>query len=84
MSNCDLILFRAKALAIANNLTALTCTATMGDLTSLEELISEFIKSGELDNNVIQILWERFAMKIQGTTAAESRGAIILLSMASG
>ena len=46
--------------------------------------VCEFTKSGELDNNVIQILWERFAMKIPNTTTSESRGAVILLSMAAG
>ena len=46
--------------------------------------VCEFTKSGELDSNVIQILWERFAMKIPNTTASESRGAVILLSMAAG
>ena len=46
--------------------------------------VCEFTKSGELDNNVIQILWERFAMKIPNTNTSESRGAVILLSMAAG
>ena len=46
--------------------------------------VCEFTKSGELDNDVIQILWERFAMKIPNTTTSESRGAVILLSMAAG
>ena len=35
----------------------------------------EFVKNEDLDKKVIQVLWERFAMKIPGTTADDSRGA---------
>ncbi len=75
---------RAKALAVAANLTALTYGATTGDLTSLEQLICEFVQSGDLESKVIQVLWERFSRKIPNTTTAESRGALTLLGMAAG
>jgi len=42
------------------------------------------MKSGELGQSVIQMLWERFTMKIPGTTADESRAAVQLISMAAG
>ena len=40
------------------------------------------MKTGDIGQNVIQMLWERFTMKIPGTTAEESRAAVQLLSMA--
>ncbi|XP_046579520.1 LOW QUALITY PROTEIN: condensin complex subunit 1-like [Haliotis rubra] len=75
---------RSKALAIVTNLTALTIGATLGDLTSLEGLVVEFIKSGEIGPPVIQMLWERFTLKVPNTTASDSRAALLLLSMAAG
>ena len=46
--------------------------------------VIELMKSGELGQSVIQMLWERFTMKIPGTTADESRAAVQLISMAAG
>ena len=43
----------------------------------------ELVKLGDLDNKVIQVLWERFTCKIEGTSDAESRGALLLIAMAS-
>ncbi|KAL4220856.1 meiotic chromosome condensation [Mactra antiquata] len=75
---------RSKAQAIVNNLSALTVGATLCDLTSLEGLIAELMKSGELEQSVKQMLWERFTMKIPGTTEEQSRAAVQLISMAAG
>ena len=33
---------------------------------------------------MIQVFWEKFAMKISGTTTAESRGAVLLIGMVAG
>ena len=44
----------------------------------------ELVRSGEIDNRIIQTLWERFSKKIPDTTDAESRGALLLISMAAG
>ncbi|XP_014671209.1 PREDICTED: condensin complex subunit 1-like [Priapulus caudatus] len=46
--------------------------------------IVDFVKNGEIENSVIQMLWERFAMKIPGTTQDESKAALKLLAMAAG
>lgn len=46
--------------------------------------IVEFVKSEELDQSVIQMLWERFTMKVPNTTQQDSRAALMLLSMAAG
>ncbi|KAI8500241.1 meiotic chromosome condensation [Branchiostoma belcheri] len=75
---------RARNLAIVKNLAALTVGATVGELTSLEELICELVRSSLLSSGVVTLLWERFALKIQGTTSEDSRGALILLGMAAG
>ena len=44
--------------------------------------ITELVKSGDIGQNVIQMLWERFTMKIPGTTPEESRAAVTLIAMA--
>ncbi|XP_052761140.1 condensin complex subunit 1-like isoform X1 [Mya arenaria] len=75
---------RLNAQAIVKNLSALTMGATLCDVTSLEGLIVQLVKSGELGQGVIQMLWERFTMKIPGTTPDESRAAVQLISMAAG
>ncbi|XP_052287084.1 condensin complex subunit 1-like isoform X2 [Dreissena polymorpha] len=75
---------RSKAQIIVKNLSALTMGATLCDLTSLEGLIVQLMKSGELGQSVIQMLWERFTLKIPGTTPEESRAAVQLIAMAAG
>lgn len=46
--------------------------------------VQEFVRTEELNSRVIQVLWEKFALKIPQTSAAESRGALMLLGMAAG
>lgn len=46
--------------------------------------VQDFVRTEELNARVIQVLWEKFAMKIPQTTEAESRGALMLLGMAAG
>ncbi|KAK3104798.1 hypothetical protein FSP39_010318 [Pinctada imbricata] len=75
---------RAKANAVVKNLSALVSGATLGDLTSMEGLMVELMKAGEIDNSVIQMLWERFAMKVPNTTQDESKAAIKLIAMVAG
>jgi condensin complex subunit 1 len=77
-------MFRTKAIAVVKNLTALTQVASKGELTSLEELIQEFVRTGDIGQNVIKVLWEKFAMKIPATTSDESRAALVVLGMAAG
>ncbi|XP_048728818.2 condensin complex subunit 1-like isoform X3 [Ostrea edulis] len=75
---------RSKAFSVVKNLTALLSGASLGDLTSLEGLMIELMKSGEIDQSVIQMLWERFAMKVPNTTVEDSRAAVTLLYMIAG
>ncbi|RWS10767.1 condensin complex subunit 1-like isoform X3 [Dinothrombium tinctorium] len=74
---------RNRAITIVKNLTELISGANIGELISLEELLKQFMASGDLDNNCIQVMWERFAMKIPNTTLEESRIAVLLIAMIS-
>ena len=53
---------------------AVLCVDQMGQL----------MQSGDLSQQVIQVLWERFTLKIPDTTLQESRAALILISMVAG
>ena len=77
-----IVTFRAQASVIVKNLLSLTVGATLGEHTSLEELVSEFMKSNDLSTQAIQILWEYFTMKHANTTEDESRAALLILGMA--
>ncbi|KAF2368286.1 Condensin complex subunit 1 C-terminal [Trinorchestia longiramus] len=74
---------RTHAQHIVRNLTALTTGANLGELASLEEIIAQFMKSGDLSKACITLLWERFTLALPDTTAEESRAALTLLAMAS-
>lgn len=75
---------RARCLLIVRNLMALMFGATIGQMTSLEELICEFVRSKELPKQVFQLLWEIFTSKHPDMGDMESRAALKLLGMAAG
>ncbi|ESO89837.1 hypothetical protein LOTGIDRAFT_61640, partial [Lottia gigantea] len=75
---------RTVALAIVKNLSALLQGASLGDITSFDALIQQFVKSDDIGQTVIQVLWEKFIPKIPNTTIEESRAALLLLSMIAG
>ena len=64
------------------NLIALTTGATLGELASLEEIIAQFMKSGDLTKACITLLWEKFTLALPDTTAEEAKASLVLLSMA--
>lgn len=66
--------------SIAKNLMKLVQDLTCYEREALEELMGEFTDSGELDNAVIQILWEFFANNDQASSNARLN-ALILLGM---
>ncbi|PVD36929.1 hypothetical protein C0Q70_03922 [Pomacea canaliculata] len=72
---------RAKAIAAVKNLIKLILGASCGDITSLEALMTELMHRGEITPHVIQVLWERFTLKISDTSLQESRAALLLISM---
>ncbi|KAK3602734.1 hypothetical protein CHS0354_017179 [Potamilus streckersoni] len=75
---------RSRALTVVKSLSCLIDDATLGELTALEGLIVELVKSGEISSTIIQMLWERFTMKVPNTTEGNSRAAVVLLAMVAG
>ena len=72
---------RQKAFSVIKSLSELVMGAALGELISIEKLLKELMDSGDITNTHIQILWERFSMKLSNTTPDESRAAIQLIGM---
>ncbi len=68
------------SLTVAKQLIKLVQDLTICERDALEELICEFVSSGELDNSIIQILWEIFANN-DPLHAQNRLNALILLGM---
>lgn len=69
-----------NGLSVAKQLIKLVQDLTICERDALEELIGEFALSGELDNSIIQILWEIFANN-DPQQHQNSLNALILLGM---
>ena len=54
-----------------------------GHYTALECLVKEWVSCEDIDGLIIQVLFERFTLKLEGTTENESRLALQLLIMCS-
>ncbi|SPP79048.1 condensin complex subunit 1 [Drosophila guanche] len=74
---------RAHAIRVVQNLSKFLAIIDYGHYLSLETLMAEWVHSGEIDSAVIQVLFERFTLKLEGTTSSEARLALELLIMAS-
>ncbi|BFF96257.1 condensin complex subunit 1 [Drosophila madeirensis] len=74
---------RAHAIRVVQNLSKFLAIIDYGHYLSLETLMAEWVHSGEIDSAVIQVLFERFTLKLEGTTSNEARLALELLIMAS-
>jgi len=72
---------RSASAAVAQNLIALVIGATLGEETSLEKLISEFVASKEIGKGVFQVLFEYFTGVMPNTKPEDSRAAIQILGM---
>ncbi|CAG2104164.1 unnamed protein product [Medioppia subpectinata] len=72
-----------KAFSVVKSLSELVMGATLGELISIEQLLKELMDSNEIQQMHIQVLWERFSMKLTNTTSEESRAAIQLIGMLS-
>ena len=70
---------RSASAAIAQNLIALVIGATLGEETSLEKLISEFVASKEIGKGVFQVLFEYFTGVMPHSKPEDSRAAIQIL-----
>ncbi|XP_066603695.1 condensin complex subunit 1 [Prorops nasuta] len=72
---------RQKALSSARGLITLLKGLESGQSLALQQLITGWYKDQEIDNETLQVLWEKFSMKLPDTTEEESRAALILITM---
>lgn len=72
---------RSSANAISRNLMALVEGATLGDLTSMEKLVSELVVSKDIGKGVFTVLWEYFTGQLPDCRDSDPRAAIALLAM---
>jgi condensin complex subunit 1 len=79
----DKNLLKQNPIHIVKQLIKLTTNLTICEYEALEQLIGELTDSGEIDNQLIQIMWEFFAQRSEtnAITTEQSIGALILLSM---
>lgn len=75
---------RIRAAEIVKNLCHLLKTLDENQQAALELLVREWVKNNEMDKDCVQVLWERFSMKLPDTTEDDSRSALILLAMVGG
>lgn len=67
----------------ALNLLMLTLDASIGDLASIEALVSKFTTKGEISHGTVAALWNYFSFNAPDVTPQKSRGALVILCMAS-
>ncbi|GBP60024.1 Condensin complex subunit 1 [Eumeta japonica] len=72
---------RAKAYTIAKNLVGLMIHVDRGSALALEHLIDKWIEKNDITPAVIQVFWEMFLKKLDGTTDMDSYAALSLLVM---
>lgn len=74
---------RAHAVKVVQNLSKFFEDLTLGHYSALEVLMNDWVLIGDIDNLIIQVMWEVFTYKLENTTDNESRQALQLLVMAS-
>lgn len=74
---------RAHAVKVVQNLSKFFEDLTLGHYSALEVLMNDWVLIGDIDNIIIQVMWEVFTYKLENTTDNESRQALQLLVMAS-
>uniref|UniRef100_A0A1A9WR38 Condensin complex subunit 1 n=1 Tax=Glossina brevipalpis TaxID=37001 RepID=A0A1A9WR38_9MUSC len=74
---------RAHALHVVQNLSRFLGSLEYGHYTAMECLVKEWVHNEDIDSLIIQVLFERFTLKLEGTTEDESRLALQLLIMCS-
>lgn len=56
---------------------------TYSQFVAFEELVKEFVKSEDIDNNMIQVMFEIYTKKLENVTNNDSRLALKLLVICS-
>ncbi|XP_030383835.1 condensin complex subunit 1 [Scaptodrosophila lebanonensis] len=74
---------RERAIKVVRILCKLLAEVEFGHYRTMELLMAEWIRTGSIDAYIVQILFERWALLIKGTTPNESRLALQLIIMAS-
>ncbi|KAH8344762.1 hypothetical protein KR067_006811 [Drosophila pandora] len=74
---------RTHAILVVQNLSKFLSDIEYGHYKALESLMAEWVIGEDIDAAVIKVLFERFTLKLEGTTPNEARLALQLLIMAS-
>ncbi|XP_014473291.1 PREDICTED: condensin complex subunit 1 [Dinoponera quadriceps] len=72
---------RQIAVARANRLIDLLKELQPGQSPAFAQLVATWYEGGELDNELLQVLWEKFSMKYPGTSPIDSRAALMMITM---
>lgn len=72
---------RKRAIDAVKNLTELVVQLNASQMDALEEMVREWVRAGIIDKNCIQVMFERFSLKISGTTEAQSWASLALIAM---
>ncbi|KAL4715966.1 hypothetical protein ACJJTC_013266, partial [Scirpophaga incertulas] len=78
---CDSKAERARAFSVARQLVALVTHVDRGSALALEHLMGKWVDKGDITPSVIQVFWEMFLKKIDGTTDMDSYASLTLLVM---
>ncbi|KAJ8722132.1 hypothetical protein PYW08_004534 [Mythimna loreyi] len=78
---CDNKAERARSFAIAKKLVSLMMHIDRGSALALEHLVEKWVEKGDISPAIIQVFWEMFLKKIDGTTDIDSYAALTLLVM---
>ncbi|KAI8436852.1 hypothetical protein MSG28_010306 [Choristoneura fumiferana] len=80
---CDSKPERARAVTIARKLIALVAAVDRSSALALDHLVDKWVEKGDINPAIIQVFWEMFMKKIDGTTDMDSYAALALLVMVS-
>ncbi|KPI95576.1 Condensin complex subunit 1 [Papilio xuthus] len=78
---CETRAERARAFTIAKNLVTLVAHVDLGSALALQHLIDKWVAKEDITPSIIQVFWEMFLKKIDGTTDEDSYAALSLLTM---
>lgn len=73
---------QSSQVSVVMNLISLVNGATIGELTSLEEMVVLLIERNHLQKRTLDLLWNMFSGKVSHNLAGNEVAALILISMA--
>ncbi|CAF4904025.1 unnamed protein product [Pieris macdunnoughi] len=78
---CESRAERARAFTVAKNLVSLLWIVDRDSALALQHLVEKWVSRGDISPAVIQVFWEMFLKKIDGTTDSDGYAALSLLVM---